>query len=217
MTFFRPERDEEEAYCDLLEEVLRETARVHRGQSRNGYEIPFVTHPYQAALVLLQHNFPRHVAGVGMLHALVQDLGYELSDIRLKFGMPVADIVAALSEKKQDDNGHDQPWEVRNMESLDQIRRADAYAVAVKAADALHDARSMVLDVREEGPAVWQRFSQGPGPILDYYRQVTALVSSRLEGHSLAEELEGAVEDLARVVAEAGTDDLLQPVRTSKD
>lgn len=217
MTFLRPERDDEEAYCDLLEKVLRETARVHRGQSRNGYEIPDVTHPYQAALVLLQHNFPHHVAGVGMLHALVADLGYKQSDIRLKFGMPVADIVAALSETKNDDNGHDQPWGVRKMESLDQIRRADAYTVAVKAADALHHARSMALHVREEGPAVWQRFSRGPEPILDYYRQVTALVRSRLEDHSLAEELEGAVEDLARVVTEAGKDALLQPVRTSKD
>jgi hypothetical protein len=96
------------------------------------------------------------------------------------------------------------PWEIRKQEALAQTRRASLEAVAVKAADALHSVRSLARDLDQKGPAIWQYFSRGPGPSLAYYQSIAALVGERLGSHPLARELNEAVQDLERAVAETG-------------
>jgi (p)ppGpp synthase/HD superfamily hydrolase len=111
-------------------------------------------------------------------------------------------IVAALSERKLDAQGQKRPWEQRKQEALDHLQQASLAAVAVKAADALHNARCTALDARREGPAVWGRFARGPALMLENYRRMLHLVQERIQAHPLAVELAEAVEDLARAMAE---------------
>jgi (p)ppGpp synthase/HD superfamily hydrolase len=187
-------------YSEPYEDALRLAATAHRHQNRKGCDVPYITHPVHVSVILLRHGFPTEVAIAGLLHDVVEDQGYELSRIEDEFGPRVAEIVAALSERKTDAQGLKRPWEVRKQEALEHMRHASPEAAAVKLADALHNVRSTALDLRREGPQVWRRFNRGPGPTLNYYRQIIHIARQRLRAHPLVDELAAAVDDLARTL-----------------
>ena len=111
-------------------------------------------------------------------------------------------MVAALTEWKSED-GIERPWEVRKQESLAHLRQAGHGAVAVKAADTLHNVWSITLGLHREGPSIWSSFKRGPAKTIWYYRCVSEIVHSQLGAHPLALELEVAISHLEQELAEA--------------
>ncbi len=191
--------DDSCGYSDRYEDALRLAARAHRDQLRKGSDVPYITHPLHVSLILLYHGFSTDVAIAGLLHDVVEDQGYDLARITEQFGTHVAEIVRALTERKTDDEGNKRPWERRKREGLEHLQTASLEAVAIKAADTLHNVRCIALDLRREGPQVWQRFSRDRATSLDYFGQVVRLVRERMGHHPLANELADAVADLARL------------------
>jgi (p)ppGpp synthase/HD superfamily hydrolase len=189
----------EGAYDDRYEEALRLAAMAHRLQDRKGSDVPYVTHPVHVSIILRHYGFPVELAIAGLLHDIVEDQEYPLSKIEEQFGARVAEIVDALSERKTDAQREVRSWEMRKREAIEQLRQAHPDAVAAKAADTLHNARSIALDLRQEGATVWRRFNRGPDRILRYYGQVVQLARERLGDHPLVAELARAVDDLARL------------------
>ena len=175
-------------------------AREHRRQDRKGTDIPYVTHPVHVSVILARYGFSEPVIVAGLLHDVVEDQDYSLRRIAEQFGPDVAEMVGALTEQKRDEDGSVRPWEVRKREALEHLRQASTGAVAVKAADVLHNARALVADLHREGPSVWDRFNSGPSASLRYYRCVADLARERLGGHPLVEELDVALADLASTV-----------------
>ena len=198
---------EEWGYSERYERALRLAATTHRRQNRKGSDVlPYITHPVHVSVILLRYGFPVDVAIAGLLHDIVEDQGYPLSEIEEQFGVRVAEYVAALSERKRDDQGAKRKWEVRKKEALDHMRWAGPEVAAVKVADALHNARTSALDARREGPSFWQRFTRGPAALLQYYRQIIQVAREQLPGHPLVDELADAVEDLDRATREVSGD-----------
>ncbi len=70
----------------------------------------------------------------------------------------------------------------------------------VSACDKLHNARSLVMDYRIHGEALWPRFTGGRAGTLWYYR---AMVNAFREagGSAVVDELERAVTELERLSA----------------
>jgi (p)ppGpp synthase/HD superfamily hydrolase len=197
--------EREGGYSQQYEEALRVATVAHRQQTRKGSGLPYVVHPIHVSVILLRYGFSMESAIAGLLHDVVEDQGYDLAEIRGRFGARVADIVAALSERKSDTEGVKRPWEVRKREALQQIRKASREAVAVKCADTLHNAHSFVQDLRREGDEVWQHFNRGPQSQLSYYHQILDVAEDRLGAHPLVAELADAVSQLARTIDETGT------------
>jgi (p)ppGpp synthase/HD superfamily hydrolase len=189
----------ESGYNDRYEQALRLAARAHRPQDRKGSGVPYITHPVHVSLILRHYGFPAEVTIAGLLHDIVEDQGYPLSEIEAQFGARVAAIVDAMSEHKTDGQGEARSWEARKREAIAQLRRAGVDAVAVKAADTLHNARSIAMDLRQEGRAVWRRFKRGPDRMLGYYEKIVLLAREWLGGHPLVDELARAVDDLAHL------------------
>jgi len=192
------------AYSERYEQALRLATTAHRHQNRKGADLPYISHPVHVSVILLRHGFSTDVAIAGLLHDVVEDQGVDLSEIEEQFGPQVAEFVAALSERKTDDQGARRPWEVRKREALEHMREGSLEVVAVKAADALHNARATALDARREGPSVWQRFTRGPHALVDHYRDIVQVARERMGHHPLVDELAEAVEELAQVVEEVG-------------
>jgi (p)ppGpp synthase/HD superfamily hydrolase len=197
--------EREEGYSEQYEEALRLATIVHRRQMRKGSGLPYVIHPIHVSVILLRHGFSMEIAIAGLLHDLVEDQGYDLAEIEARFGARVAEMVAALSERKIDAEGAKRPWEVRKREALQQVLEASREAVAVKCADTLHNAHSFVQDLHREGAGVWRHFNRGPQSQLRYYRQVLDVAEGRLGAHPLVTELASAVAQLARAIDETGT------------
>ncbi len=128
------------AYSQRYEAALTLAAQAHRYQDRKAGDVPYIVHPVHVSTILLCHGFAEDVVIAGLLHDVVEDQDIALDHIEAEFGPIVAELVAAVTEKKLE-AGVERPWQVRKQEMLAQIRAASPDAVALKAADALHNAR----------------------------------------------------------------------------
>ena len=187
-------------YSERYERALRLAASAHRSQNRKAGDVPYVTHPFHVSVILLRHGFSTDVAIAGLLHDVVEDQGIALCEIEDRFGLCVAEFVAALSERKRDGQGTKRPWEVRKREALEHMRQGDIEVAAIKVADALHNAVCTAQDVRRDGSEAWQRFKRGPESQLDYYRRILEIARERFLDHPLVDEFAEAIEDLAQIV-----------------
>lgn len=189
-------------YSDLYEHGLRVATVAHRSQDRKGSNLPYITHPIHVSVILLNYGFSPAVAVAGLLHDVVEDQGYKLTEIQEEFGPQVAEIVDALSERKRDAQGKMRPWDVRKRDALAHLRQASIEAVAVKAADTLHNSRCFAEDLRQDGDEMWQHFNRGPDAQMGYYLQVLQIVQKRLGPHPLAAELAESLNDLTQAIQE---------------
>jgi (p)ppGpp synthase/HD superfamily hydrolase len=193
------------AFSQRYEAALILAARAHRLQNRKGSDIPYIVHPVHVSLILLRYGFAEDVVIAGLLHDVVEDQPVPLSEIEAQFGPEVARMVASVTERKQE-NGRERRWEDRKNEALHELSRAGSETLAIKAADALHNTRILAFDLRRIGPSLWTYFSRGPQGSLWYYRSLAEIVRKGLHAHPLVDELEEAIADLERAIAETEAD-----------
>jgi (p)ppGpp synthase/HD superfamily hydrolase len=170
-------------------------AVAHRNQLRKGSDLPYIAHPVHVSVILMRHGFGDDMAIAGLLHDVVEDTDVPLEAIRAEFGSEIARLVDAVSETKTAD-GVELPWEQRKAEKLAHLQAGGSDVAALKAADAIHNARSIVADLQRVGTSVWARFKRGPGQTLDYYRAIAAAVRAKLGEHAIVGELDDAVQAL---------------------
>lgn len=185
------------AFSARYDAALAFAARSHRAQVRKGSDIPYIAHPAHVSVLLIRYGFDEDLAIAGLLHDVVEDCDVPIEVISAQFGVQVARLVADVSEQKQVD-GVELPWEQRKAEKMALLRAGDADVAALKAADALHNVRSIIIDQRAVGSAVWSRFKRGPEQVLGYYYEIAAIVRQKLGEHPLVVELEAAINELAQ-------------------
>ena len=180
-----------------FDDALVYAARLHAKQLRKGTLVPYVAHLLATASIALEHGANEDEAIAALLHDAVEDQGGQktLSAIRKRFGDVVAEIVMGCSDT---DRTPKPPWRARKEAHLRHLRRAPRSVRLVAAADKLHNARSIVADLREQGRAAWQRFNAGPEEQLWYYG---ALVDtfSRKGPRRIAGELRLVVDEMRRL------------------
>ncbi len=188
-----------QAYSPRYEAALRLAAQAHRNQLRKGSNIPYISHVVHVAHILERHGFAEDLIMAGLLHDVVEDTDIPLETIRNSFGESVAAFVDAVTEHKYDD-GIIRSWEVRKAESLEKLRAADTQVAALKAADAIHNARSTYEDILQYGPSVWQHFKRGPQLTRNYYAAIASIARQQLGPHPIVQELDEVVGLLTRLV-----------------
>lgn len=175
------------AYSPRYEAALVLAVRAHQHQYRKGTETPYIVHVVHVSTILLRYGFSEEVVLAGLLHDVIEDCGVEAEEIAEQFGDTVANLVVAVSKPP------DLSWEDSRAAMVAHLETAGTDVAALKAADTLHNAQSILQDVRRDGPAVWGRFKRGAEPTLRYYRGVVDGVRRWLGTHALAEELATAV------------------------
>ena len=137
-----------------------------------------------------------------MLHDAVEDQGglATAGRIDVLFGPEVARIVRACSDT---DEHPKPPWRARKEAYIAHLLdpSTDAAVLRVSLADKVHNARAILYDLRQHGPAVWSRFSAGPGEQLWYYGALADAFAARGAG-PLAAELRRTVDDIAALAAD---------------
>jgi (p)ppGpp synthase/HD superfamily hydrolase len=134
----------------------------------------------------------------GLLHDLVEDGGGPegLERIRAAFGDDVARVVLANTDA---DGEPMPPWAERKAAYIASIAGKAPDELRVSLADKLHNARSIVLDLRTHGDAVWSRFRAGEGtPVRGYYRGLHDAFTARRS--ALGPLAEPALDELGRMV-----------------
>jgi (p)ppGpp synthase/HD superfamily hydrolase len=182
--------------------ALAFAARLHAGQLRKGTEIPYVSHLLAVSSLVLEYGGTEDEAIAGLLHDAIEDQGGNSTRevIRRLFGEEVTDIVNGCTDAEVIPKP---PWRERKESYVAHVHDASPSVRLVSAADKLHNARSVLSDLRVLGEKVWSRFKGGRDGTLWYYR---ALVQAYRAGGSspLVEELDRVVSEIERLAEKQG-------------
>ncbi|HLE88946.1 MAG TPA: HD domain-containing protein [Candidatus Limnocylindria bacterium] len=189
------------AHSPRLVEALAAAAQLHASQLRKGTQIPYLAHLLGTCAIALEYGADEEEAIAALMHDAIEDVQptHEARATVATFGGRVLRIVEACT----DTDAHPKPpWRQRKEAYLGHLAEADASALLVSAADKLHNARSVVADLRTAGDAVWQRFTGGRDGSLWYYRAlVDAFRANPAHRPALVEELDRTVTEMERLAA----------------
>lgn len=165
-------------YSTRFEDALVYAARVHANQVRKGTSVPYVTHLLAVAALVGEHGGSEDQVIAALLHDAPEDQGGEarLAEIRERFGAVVADIVHACSDTFETPKP---PWRARKEKYLHHLATAPAAALIVSTADKVHNASTLLADLRYRGESVFDRFSGKKDGTLWYYREITQALEHR--------------------------------------
>ena len=195
-----------EAFTDtpLLTErfdaALHYATAHHTRQLRKGTPVPYVAHLLAVASLVLEMRGDEDEAIGGLLHDVVEDGGGSraLAEIEAAFGPAVAAIVLANSDSV-DEGGAKGDWFERKRAYVASFPQKTPPALRVSLADKLHNARSILIDYRTHGDALWARFRQGQGLATRVYYRELAAAFERERGR-MGEHASPAIDELRRVV-----------------
>ena len=168
-------------YSDVINHAFAFAAKHHDRQVRKGTKLPYLTHPANVAVILTRYGRSSDTVVAGILHDVIEDCvrdGYtrEMLQQRIgdKFGDKVLQTVLGVTYRRHDDEGVELSTEDRRADFLDRLSEANEEARWVCAADKVHNASSIVADLRRtvDPETVWSRFGGGKTATARWYRQV---------------------------------------------
>ena len=168
-------------YSDVINHALAFAAKHHDRQVRKGTKLPYLTHPANVAVILTRYGCDSDTVVGGILHDVIEDCvreGYsrEMLEQRIgdKFGAKVLDTVLAVTYRRNDDDGVELSGDDRKTDYLERLSDASEEARWVCAADKIHNASSILSDLRRtvDAETIWSRFGGGRAGTGRWYRQV---------------------------------------------
>lgn len=154
--------DAHTVFSPLVERATELAAEWHAGTHRKGrwrspiftrpgdaeVRVPTMAHLTTVALTVQRAGWPDEAVAAAFLHDALEDANAEndrLDRTRLReaVGEAVTRLVAAVTEKRVDEDGHFRPWQDRKDDYVAQLRREPPAAVAISLADKLHNLWTM--------------------------------------------------------------------------
>lgn len=188
-------------------EAVQWASVLHRDQARKATRIPYVSHLFSVAALVLEGGGDETETIAAALHDSIEDLGVSRDEIARFFGDEVAEIVQGCTEEVDAGAPRDaRNWHARKERYLAHLGdpSTSESVLLVSAADKVHNARSIVSELRR-GEDVWSRFNAGRDDELWYYRSLVDVLDRRLGG-PLAEELRATVAEMERLSVDAPTE-----------
>ena len=149
----------------LLHRAYSFAALYHEGQKRKGSQVPYIAHPAEVAQILAGEGAAAEVICAGLLHDTLEDTSAAPQQLEEIFGPVVRQLVEGCSEDKN------LSWEERKEHTVQMLKSEISMDVKlITCADKLSNLRSICLDYRELGDALWSRFRRGKEKQRWYYR-----------------------------------------------
>lgn len=185
-------------YSEHFLRALKVAARLHATQRRKGSGVPYISHLLGTCAIALEYGADEDEAIAALLHDAIEDV--QPTDMARRavaeFGPRVLAIVEACSDA---DTHPKPPWRERKERYIAHLAEADASVLLVSAADKLHNARSILADLRRSGADIWSRFKAGRDESIWYHQAVTdAIAANPAHNAELVAELRRTVEELER-------------------
>lgn len=150
--------------------------RMHAGQQRAD-GTPFILHPLEVAALLFDNGAPDHLIAAGAMHDLIEKTDVSESDVRMRFGPRITELVLAVTDDNQITG-----YTKRKSALRQQVAGAGDEALTLFAADKL----SKVRELRRES-VLDSEISATPGRVrelrarrLKHYDCSLALLEERL-------------------------------------
>lgn len=195
-------------YSDRINHAFAFAAKHHDQQVRKGTRLPYLTHPANVAVILTRYGRDEDTVLAGILHDVIEDCvrsaytRHSLEQrIRDKFGDTVVETVLQVSKREVDDAGVPLSPDEQKEDYIQRLTVASESARWVCAADKIHNAGSILADLRrtadaEDREMIWRRFRLGKAGTAAYYRAVYQRLREIAFDAPIMAELERAVLDL---------------------
>ena len=168
-------------YSDRINHALAFAAKHHDQQVRKGTRLPYLTHPANVAIILTRYERDDQTVVAGILHDVIEDCVREAYTRQMleqrigdKFGGEVLETVLAVTQRRLDDDGVELSYDERRDDYLERLSLAGDAARWVCAADALHNAATLLADLRRtiDPDTVWRRFTANREDTARWYRRI---------------------------------------------
>jgi (p)ppGpp synthase/HD superfamily hydrolase len=192
-------------YSDRINHALAFAAKHHDQQVRKGTRLPYLTHPANVAIILTRYQQDDATVVGGILHDVIEDcvreahshdtLGQRIGD---KFGDDVLNTVLSVTHRRVDDDGIELSSDERRDDYLQRLENASESARWICAADKLHNASTILADLRRtiDPHSVWSRFNGGREATVRWYRRGFDRLREIGFRGEIMHELEGVVTQL---------------------
>ncbi|MGQ0712670.1 MAG: HD domain-containing protein [Gemmatimonadaceae bacterium] len=166
-------------YSDRINHALAYATKHHDQQVRRGTRSPYLTRHANVAVILARYGADEDTVVAGILHDVVGDglrggMSYEALAGRVgdKFGGEALDLALAVTERRHDEDGIEMSSDERRDDLLERLAEAPERSRWVIAADALHEAGTLLAEVRRTDfpETVWARTPRGQG--VEWLRRV---------------------------------------------
>jgi (p)ppGpp synthase/HD superfamily hydrolase len=195
----RPRREEARRdFSPRFDSALIYAHQLHANQTRKGTTTPYVGHLLAVTAIVIESGGTEDEAIAALLHDAVEDQGGAATreEIRQRFGDNVAVIVDGLTDTDQTPKP---PWRKRKEDYIAHLSHATPSALLVSLADKIHNAQSIVRDVRNVGDSVWKRFTGDRDGTVWYYRSLVEAFRARGQFVPMVNELDRTVTELEQV------------------
>jgi (p)ppGpp synthase/HD superfamily hydrolase len=186
---------------ERFDDALVYAVNLHHGQPRKGRNVPYASHLLGVTSLVIEEGGTEDQAIAALLHDAVEDQGGmpTLLDIRERFGEHVGDIVEACTDSFEQPKP---PWRERKEAYIAHLPEAPRDALLVSVADKVHNARSILIDLRSEGMSLFDRFKGGRDGVLWYYRTLVTTYRSIGFDSRLVDLLDRTVAEIERLAGE---------------
>jgi hypothetical protein len=192
-------------YSDRINHALAYATKHHDQQVRRGTRSPYLTRHANVAVILSRYGGDEDTVVAGILHDVVGDgmrggMSREslVGRVGEKFGGGALDLALAISERRADEDGIELSAPERREDLLRRLSDAPERARWVVAADALHEAGTLLAELRrtEFPESVWGRGPRDQG--LEWLRRVFERLSEIGFTAPIMTELRALMEELER-------------------
>jgi (p)ppGpp synthase/HD superfamily hydrolase len=186
---------------DRFEQALIYATQLHAEQTRKQNRTPYIAHLLSVTALVLEDGGDEDEAIAALLHDAVEDQGgmETLEAIRQRFGSRVAEIVDGCTDAYTIPKP---PWRKRKEDYLHHLEHASPEVRRVSLADKLHNARSILRDLKADGEDVWRKFNGGKDGTLWYYRSLSDIFNRTGDDWMTAQfaNLVSEIEHLAQIM-----------------
>jgi (p)ppGpp synthase/HD superfamily hydrolase len=198
-----------QGYTYSINHAFAFAANHHDRQVRKGTALPYLTHPANVAVILTRYGQDEDTVIAGILHDVVEDCvreNYtrEMLEQRIgdKFGSTVLEMVLAVTNRREGNDGVEMSSAEQKEDYLARLSEASEQARWVCAADKIHNASSILADLKRSSfpETIWTRFSGGREATIAFYRGVY----DRLAALGFDAPIMRELEEVARTLASYG-------------
>ncbi|WP_096188740.1 HD domain-containing protein [Evansella halocellulosilytica] len=171
---------------------------AHRHQNRKTENVPYITHPYTAALFAIPYvekeafteDEKTDIITAIILHDVWEDTDTLLSTIEERFGKLVSQLVKGASESDKT-----LPWLERKQETIHKLNGATLAQKYVICADKIHNLTSIIQSDEFSTGEIWKYFKSEKDLQRWYYESIyVALIDGTSENHLFFERLKKLID-----------------------
>jgi (p)ppGpp synthase/HD superfamily hydrolase len=171
---------------NFINEATAFAKKAHEGQFRKGgNNIPYITHPIAVAGILRDGGFSVEAQVAGVLHDVVEDCGVSEDTIADTFGNAVRALVSYVSEQDKS-----LTWKERKIAYIERLANGPEDALAVSAADKLHNLRCTYDDFEEHGEQIFVMFNSTSDGQFWYYETLIEMFKEQSRLKEMVDEME---------------------------